>query len=191
MINENTKYLIRSWLLFGLLAIVQMSWAGENLEGKALFKDNCKACHTVGNGKLVGPDLKDVYKKRNETWLYKWIKSSKAMITSNDPEAVALFTEFNKVPMNEFPNLTDPQIKMILDFIKEESNSSGSLAASTVPPQITDSSTYKEPALFSAPFNLLLGLIGFLILVIYFLAKTIRRLSEQIADFYSNDRSFF
>jgi len=27
-------------------------------DGAELFRNNCGACHTVGKGKLVGPDLK-------------------------------------------------------------------------------------------------------------------------------------
>jgi cytochrome c2 len=185
------KYVINSVLLIALFSSSQMVLAVGNMEGKALFKDNCKACHTVGNGKLVGPDLKDIDKKRNEAWLFKWIKSSRSMINSNDPDAVALFTEFNKVPMNEFPNLADPQIKAILEYIKDESNPSIGLASNATLPQTNEASPNQGPSLFSAPFNLLLGLIGLLLLVIYFLAQTIKRLSEQLSDFYSNDRSFF
>ena len=46
-------------------------------------KDNfaiCNACHSIGEGKKIGPDLKGVTERREEAWLIKFIQS--AIITS-------------------------------------------------------------------------------------------------------------
>ena len=38
-------------------------------EEKALFEQKCAACHTIGKGRLVGPDLAGVNKRRSKKWL--------------------------------------------------------------------------------------------------------------------------
>ncbi len=77
----------------------------------------CAACHTIGKGKLIGPDLKGVNDRHDEAWLLSFIKSSQKMIINGDPVAVKLFEEYNKIPMPD-NNLTDDQIRGILNYIK-------------------------------------------------------------------------
>ena len=60
-------------------------------EGKELFKQICVACHTINGGKLVGPDLANVHKRRPEEWIIRFVKSSQAVIKAGDPYAVQLF----------------------------------------------------------------------------------------------------
>ena len=77
----------------------------------------CAACHTIGKGKLIGPDLKGVNDRHDEAWLISFIRSSQTMIKNGDPVAVKLFEENNKIPMPD-NNLTDDQIRGILTYIK-------------------------------------------------------------------------
>ena len=77
----------------------------------------CAACHTIGKGKLIGPDLKGVTERREEAWLISFIRSSQTMINNGDPIAVQLFEEYNKIPMPD-NNFTDEQIKGILTYIE-------------------------------------------------------------------------
>jgi len=37
-------------------------------DGKALFEAKCGACHSVGGGPKVGPDLKGVVARRGKEW---------------------------------------------------------------------------------------------------------------------------
>jgi mono/diheme cytochrome c family protein len=76
----------------------------------------CTACHTMGQ-KLIGPDLTGVTEKRSEDWLISFIRNSQAMIEAGDPEAVQIWEEYNRIPMQSF-DFTDDQIKGILDFIR-------------------------------------------------------------------------
>src|SRR5436853_1498318 len=72
-------------------------------DGEALFKTNCTQCHSVGKGKVIGPDLKDVDKRRpDKAWLHKWIKNSQSVVKSGDPYAVKIFNENNKTVMTPF-----------------------------------------------------------------------------------------
>ena len=71
-------------------------------DGEQIFKTNCISCHTIGGGRLIGPDLEGVSKKRNVEWLKKWINSSSDFIASGDADAIAIFEEYNKVAMTSF-----------------------------------------------------------------------------------------
>ena len=84
-------------------------------DGEQLFLQ-CKACHTIGQGKLLGPDLLDISKKRDATWLKNFIKSSQSMIKGGDPDAIAIFEEFNKLMMIDYP-LPDADIDAIVKYI--------------------------------------------------------------------------
>ncbi len=88
-------------------------------DGKELFRNICGACHTVGKGKLIGPDLKDVHQRHSRDWLFRWIRSSQSLVQAGDPEAVELFNAYNQVVMPDQPFLEDAQIAAILDYIAE------------------------------------------------------------------------
>ena len=85
-------------------------------KGEALFQSKgCVACHTIGKGKLVGPDLKGVTDKRDQEWLAKWLKDPDSMILT-DPTAKELLKEF-LVPM---PNqgLSDEDVEALIAYLK-------------------------------------------------------------------------
>ena len=75
----------------------------------------CSACHTIGKGKLIGPDLKGINDRLDEAWLISFIRSSQTMVKSGDEKAVEIFNEY-KIPMPD-NNLTDDQIRGILTYI--------------------------------------------------------------------------
>jgi len=106
---------VAGWLIGSLSASAQES-------GKQIFQKSCAACHSIGGGKLVGPDLAGVNDKRPEDWLLKYIKSSQTLVKSGDKTAMALFEEFNKIPMPD-QALSDEQIKKVLAHIKETGGS--------------------------------------------------------------------
>ena len=119
-------------LLAGWLSGSQPASAQES--GKEIYQKMCAACHSIGGGRLVGPDLKGVNEKRPEDWLLKFIKSSDKLVKSGDKTAVALLDEY-KMPMPD-QALSDEQIKKVLVHIKE---AGGSTAA------------VKEPAVATTP----------------------------------------
>src|SRR5579863_3201202 len=101
------------WLSIVALATIAGIWAAlptvanaaeaDAAAGQKLFQEKgCVACHTVGKGNLVGPDLKGVTARRPREWLEQWIAAPDAMIAKKDPVAVGLLHEFHDVPM---PNL--------------------------------------------------------------------------------------
>lgn len=97
-----------------LLNFPQLSFS-QTAADEANFAQ-CKACHTIGGGKLVGPDLQGVNERHDEEWLIKFIQNSTKMIESGDPVAVKLFEENNKIPMPAH-KLSDEEVKGILKYI--------------------------------------------------------------------------
>jgi len=77
----------------------------------------CVGCHTVGKGRLAGPDLAGVLDRRSETWVRTWLKDPTPMFAS-DETAQALLKEYSNVKM---PNmkLTEEQIDQLLHYIVE------------------------------------------------------------------------
>ncbi|MFN3404613.1 MAG: c-type cytochrome [Cytophagaceae bacterium] len=117
------------------LAIYNMIYAQDIAEGEKLYNSSCKACHSIGKGAVVGPDLANVHERRSAEWLKKFIKSPSAMIGEGDAEAVKLFEEFNKIMMPDQSFLSDADINNLIAFITEKSS------AKEEPVAVADKST--------------------------------------------------
>ncbi len=89
--------------------------------GEKLFKEKCAACHTVGEGDRVGPDLHGVTDRRERAWLKRWISDPVGMAKS-DPIGKELFAKWNQAPMPP-PGLDEEQIGQVLDFLAWKSAS--------------------------------------------------------------------
>lgn len=114
-----------------IAALTCFTGSAQNIsQGEKTFKSICSACHSIGKGKIVGPDLSDVTIRRNEKWLMNFIRSSQAMVKNNDAIAVKIFNENNKIPMPD-QNLTDAQIKDVLAYVKSMSLASKKQPAKT------------------------------------------------------------
>ena len=116
---SNSKYSALFALLFIISAItVPNITVADTHPGEAIFKTNCATCHTIGGGKLTGPDLEGVHKRvPSEEWMIPWIRSSSAVIKSGDEYAVQIFEEFNGVQMTDNA-LSDEEILSVIDYIK-------------------------------------------------------------------------
>jgi mono/diheme cytochrome c family protein len=89
-------------------------------QGELLFKQKCTACHTVGGGKLIGPDLANMHVRRTEEWIIKFVQASQSVIKSGDTTALAVFNQHNKVVMPD-QDLNANQIKSIIAYIASNS----------------------------------------------------------------------
>jgi hypothetical protein len=108
----------KRFLLSGFFTVLLFSNLsfGQTAEAEANFVV-CKACHTIGGGKLVGPDLQGITERREEAWLIKFIQNSQELIEAGDPIAVQVFEEYNRIPMPP-NNLTPDQIRDLLLYIE-------------------------------------------------------------------------
>ena len=88
--------------------------------GESIYTKTCQVCHTIGRGRLVGPDLLDIEDRRTEDWIINFVKSSQNMVKNDDQDAVAIFNEYNKIIMPD-QYLSDREIKDVLVFIREQS----------------------------------------------------------------------
>ena len=59
--------------------------------GMATFDETCAACHTIGEGPLVGPDLAGVTLARDHEWLTAWVLDPEAF-AALDADAAAIYT---------------------------------------------------------------------------------------------------
>ncbi len=99
--------------------------------GEETFKSICAACHTINKGRLVGPDLSGVYLIREEEWLTRFIRSSQQFIKSGDTAAVAIYNEYNKIPMPD-NQLSNEQILSVIEYIKETDRASSATVAKSI-----------------------------------------------------------
>jgi protein SCO1/2 len=89
-------------------------------DGRYLFARHCAACHTVGHGDKIGPDLQGVVDVRDPVWLTRQIATPDVMIADKDPIATALWNKYKHVNM---PNLRldQDEVKLIIAFLKDPS----------------------------------------------------------------------
>ncbi len=112
-----------------LLLSVSFSLSDSNLmaQGAGLFDRHCAVCHSIGGGKLTGPDLLNVSEKYEEDWLMRFIRSSQTMIKAGDPLAVKSYNEWGKIEMPDFRQLSDDDIKSILKHIGDYDPDAGKI----------------------------------------------------------------
>lgn len=103
----------------------------ENFDkGQYLFGRQCIACHTIGHGDLLGPDLVGITHVRNRQWLLRMIQKPEELLDSNDPIAAALLKKYNGVRM---PNtyVGDLDAQYILSYIEAQTAARDKEAANT------------------------------------------------------------
>lgn len=90
-------------------------------EAVDFFRGNCTSCHTIGGGRLTGPDLKDVTQKKDRAWLVQFLQSPQAMIDKGDPYALKLKEEARDVVMPNINGMTPALAELLLTMIEAES----------------------------------------------------------------------
>jgi protein SCO1/2 len=92
--------------------------------GQYLFGRNCIACHTIGHGDSVGPDLLGVTDIRDHKWLMHMIQKPDELLDGHDPIATALLKKYNGIRM---PNilLGDVDARYILSYLEEQTAAHG------------------------------------------------------------------
>jgi protein SCO1/2 len=92
--------------------------------GRYLFARECAACHTIGHGDKIGPDLQGVTNQRTDKWLHEFVSAPDKMLDKKDPVAMALYERYKHLRM---PNLTlnDQDVDTIIRFLKSEDAAPG------------------------------------------------------------------
>jgi mono/diheme cytochrome c family protein len=168
-LNRFSVFLIS--LIISLSSLSGFAQEADVQAGKKLFNANCAACHKL-NKKAVGPALKGVSAKYEREWLYSWIKNSAAMIKDGDPQAVAVWEEYNKVAMNAFPLLSNADIDNILAYTDY-----------TPPAPVASAVTHQTAATSDSGVNndLILGALSLvfilLVVMLFLVQKTLKRIA--------------
>ncbi len=138
-----------SILFFSLMTLLSEPLSAD--EGETIFAQTCAACHSIGEGRRVGPDLKNVHERRSQAWLQSFIKSSQSMVSSGDADAVKVFDEYGKMVMPDMP-FTDAQIASVINHIKTASGGGGGTPVAAEPameaPVATDQDVARGRDLF-------------------------------------------
>lgn len=107
-----------AYFFLAIFFILSNSLNAQSIEeGEKLFKANCVSCHQIDK-KVIGPALRGVNDKYSQEWLLKWIKNSAELIASGDPDAIAIYEEYNKSAMSAFTYLSDDDILNILAYVE-------------------------------------------------------------------------
>jgi len=91
--------------------------------GEYVFITHCTACHTIGHGDKVGPDLQGVAAQRDPKWLRRIIAEPDKLIASKDPLATALFKKYNRIMMPNL-NLGGDDLKAVIEYLGSQSPAS-------------------------------------------------------------------
>jgi protein SCO1 len=87
--------------------------------GEYLFNSRCAACHTIGKGDAVGPDLANLFERRDRAWITRYVTAPDEVLASGDPIARALFARFKGVRM---PNLDmrPEDMEVLLPYLERQ-----------------------------------------------------------------------
>jgi len=103
------------------VALMAATAARASDEAASYFRQNCMSCHTIGGGRLVGPDLKDVAKRKDRSWLQKFVANPKSFLDGGDPYAARLKEESRGAVMPNISGLDETKAAALLDMIDHES----------------------------------------------------------------------
>ncbi len=172
---KNSQHLGRAFALFAVsLSFAIQAKAQDAAKGETIFTQNCKVCHAPTDEKIIGPGLKDITKRRDLTWLVKWIKNPAAVIASGDQYAVDLYAKYNKTQMTAFPGYGEAEVKDILAYI-EKVNTAPVAVAGAVSPTVTNTADGGQSDLFTyilvAVLLVMLLVLGVLLSIMTLLTK--------------------
>ena len=90
-------------------------------QGEYLFGSRCSACHTLGQGDKMGPDLLGVTTRRDRAWLARYVAEPDKMLAESDPIATALFEKYKDARM---PNLRlgSADVNAVLTYLETKSS---------------------------------------------------------------------
>ncbi len=104
-------------IVFGASALAQ----APSEEAYRYFEQNCQSCHTIGGGRLAGPDLKNILERRDRAWVQKFLLNPKAVIDSGDAYAQTIFREARGVYMPTPPGITRDLAEKLIQVVEAES----------------------------------------------------------------------
>jgi mono/diheme cytochrome c family protein len=105
----------------GFAALLLFAGSAGAQETADYYRQNCLSCHTIGGGRLTGPDLKDVSGRKDRAWLIEFMLAPQRMIDRGDPYALQLLQESRGVVMPQIAGLDRARAEALMDLIDAES----------------------------------------------------------------------
>lgn len=88
--------------------------------GESVFNKTCASCHNIGKGKLIGPDLAYIHKRRTYQWFADYTRNPLAMLKKGDACAQCLADQYNNTIMPQ-QQVSDLEMKQLWMYIMKES----------------------------------------------------------------------
>jgi mono/diheme cytochrome c family protein len=101
-------------------------------ESVEFFRRNCASCHTIGGGRLTGPDLKGLLARRERDKTVAFIVDPRGAIDSGDPYVRRLVEEARGAIMQPIPGVDRARASKLVDLIEYESKLEKSRFAATL-----------------------------------------------------------
>ena len=117
-ILPRARTVVACFLLSAVLLAPQPLSAQETSD---FFRQRCVSCHTIGGGRLTGPDLKNVGERQEREWLVRFLLNPGAVIQSGDSYAQQLYEDARRVMMPRVSGMTEDRANALLDLIEAES----------------------------------------------------------------------
>jgi cytochrome c551/c552 len=141
-------------------------------DGKALFQANCASCHHPTKV-VIGPALKGVDQRvTDRKLLHSWIRNNNAVLASGNKYFNELFLQFNKTPMNPFPNMTDGEIDAILKYVDSYSEGPKTTPGEAVPAPASESDN-------TLLYGILTMILAVIMLVLLQVNSNLKKLSDD------------
>ena len=130
--------------------LAEKSMRLDQQPGEALFIKGCSTCHSIGGGDFIGPDLKDISKRRDPEWLARFMIEPNKMRFEKDPLAMELLEKFKGIKM---PNLGLKQVDVddVLKYIAAKSKEAESQEKDSKAAASTDSAPAAKATGGAAP----------------------------------------
>ncbi len=113
-------------------------------QGQAIFEEKCQGCHSIGGGRLVGPDLKCVTSRRDRDWLISFITSPDQLIAQGDSLAGQLVQEYGMTMPSL--GLSEPEAEEVLAYIEAQSGSQAASSQAEEQPTLLAADTVGDAA---------------------------------------------
>ena len=127
------------WIAVLIVLVLPRNAAAKDDDADEFFQQNCTACHTIGGGRLIGPDLKEAVQQKDRAWLEHFIQDPEAVLNSGDAYALQLKKDAGGIVMPKMPGVTPEMARALMDLIEAKSKlpNLGGAAATVIEPPFT------------------------------------------------------
>ncbi len=161
------------------------SFGASAQDGEKLFKQNCAACHVATDKTVVGPGLKGISERApSEQWIIDWVKNPDALIASGDAYANKI-KDFSPAAMTAFGFMSDEEIIAIIAYVNSYAPPVADVPvvdAGSVDAGAVDTGAAAETLDEGILLNVLVGIAGLLLVLIFVLSGVRRSLTQLVSE---------